>query len=150
AALAPAQLPHRLVNDFPGEPEATQEIAHYLLGGIGIAFRPDGTNDGLVVRQALEMLIVVPKLHEMSAVHGARIRILLAEKYPEQRGLAAAVGAKDAKPAAALHAESQVRKKRPIKGLGEAVNLQNDIAGTPDFAEMHLGRLDQHRPIHAL
>ena len=51
------------------------------------------------------MLIVVAELDEMAALDGAAVGRFLAQEDTEQRGLAAAVGTKDAEPLPAAQHE---------------------------------------------
>ena len=149
AALAAAQFCDRLIDLVAGQTKAAKQIAHALFRGVGIPFGPNGADDRFVLRQGLQMLIVIAELDQMPALHRAGVRPLVAQEDAEQGGLAAAVGSQDAEPLAALKLEAEMREQRTIVRLGEVVHLQHHIARAPDFAEVHVRHVNRGRLLHA-
>src|SRR5579884_2020056 len=86
----------------------------------------------------------------MAALNPARVRLLLTQENAQESGLATAVGAHDPQAFAAFQRETQIGKQRSIIGLGQAVHLQDHVARTADFAEVHARRFHHGRPIDAL
>src|SRR5262249_53139694 len=136
------ELVHRLINLLAGEPESAQEVAHRQLGGLRIFMRPHGANDGLRAVERLQVLVVIAELDEMAELNRALVRLFLAEEDLEQGGLAAAVGSHDADALAALDAEGEIAEEGRVICLRQAIDLQDDIAGAADLAEVHARRVD--------
>ena len=136
-----------LVNQLAGEPEAAQQVAHLLFGGVGIVFRPDCADDRFVVVQDLQVLIVVAQLNELAALGLSRGRFFLTEENAQKRGLSAAIGPHDAQPFAALELETQILEQEPVVLFRQIVDLEDDVSRANNLGKEHVGRIDERRPI---
>src|SRR5207302_1298705 len=101
AAFAAAKSADTLVDLIAHQTEAAKQVAHALLGDVGIVLRPDGADDRLVVVKFFQVLIVVTEIDEMADLHASGVRFFLAHEDAEECSLAAAIGAHDAEAAAA-------------------------------------------------
>src|SRR6266478_9490509 len=77
AALSAAQISDALINLVADQAESAQQIAHSLLGLVGIAVGPNGSDHRLVNGQRLQVLVVVAEFHQMTAMNFARVRLLI-------------------------------------------------------------------------
>src|SRR5215831_8641649 len=96
------------------------------------------------------MLVKISEFGVRAALHVAAIGRFIAKKNPQQCRLAATVRTKDAEPLAARQRETQPLEERPVELLRQPLNVEHNIAGPPDFAEMHMRRLDERRLLDTL
>src|SRR5262249_60300846 len=79
AAFAPRELVHRLIDLLADQAESPQEVAHYLLGRVGVVVRPDSADDGFGAVERFEVLIVITELDEVALLNRTAIGLFLAE-----------------------------------------------------------------------
>src|SRR5262249_45156153 len=148
---AAAALLHRLIDDLPGQAEAAEQVAYLLLGQVRVGVRPHRADHLLFRVEQVEVLVEVPGLDQVAALDRPLGRLLVAEKDAQERGLAATVRAHDPQPLAALELEAQPAEEALIAvSLGQVLDLEDDVAGARDVAEVHPRGLDAGRGLDAL
>src|SRR5207253_1019747 len=98
------------------------KVAHALLVDVWIGIGPDGADNGHLIGQRSQVLIVIAEVNEVAALNDTRGGILITHEDAQKSGFPAAVGAHDAEALAALERKAQVAEERTVVRLGELVH----------------------------
>src|SRR5690606_18112290 len=137
--LAAAQLSDALKRLITADTKSRQQVPTLLLVELlaGRAHRVDGLQ---VARERLKHLVEVADPHAGPPRSAPVVRTYFPCHAPQQCCLAGPVAADDPPALPAQDVECKILKQRPIKGLTEPLDADDDVA-----AASHLGKSDRRR-----